>query len=178
MLFFGDDQGVVRAVTAREGIPIWTHDHGERVYFPPTCDGERLYFTTRKGLTAVESESGILLWNRPVKHSVGRCVVWQPTETVYFSDSEGQLHAVDAVTGEKKWSADFGRDAPPDPPGFDGERARFERTIARPSGIATDGKQVFQSVFDQCRVVAFDCADGQANRDFPDPGLDPRRPCH
>ncbi len=166
VLFFGDDFGVVRALTAREGVPIWTHAHGERVFFPPTCDGERLFFTTRKGITALESSSGIHMWHRPVRHSVGRCVAWQEANTVYFSDSDGWLYALDAEDGREKWKASFVEDAPEDPPGFDGERARFEGTAARPTGIATDGTSVFQSVFDQCRVVAHSCQTGERTATF------------
>lgn len=160
MLFFGDDRGVVRAVTALNGHLIWKYEHGERVFFPPTCDGQRLFFTTRKGITALRSASGIFMWHRPVSHSVGRCVAWKKNNTVYFSDSDGVLYALDAETGDELWKASLMDDAPADPPGFDGGQARFQGTAARPSGIATDGKAVYQSVFDQCRVVAFSCVTG------------------
>jgi len=161
MIFFGNDLGVVRALTARRGVLIWKHEHGERVYFTPCCDGERLFFTTRKGITALQSSSGIPLWHKPVRHSVGRCVSWQPSEMVFFSDSDGWLYALDSATGEQQWQATFLDDAPADPPGFPGERARFQGMAARPTGIATDGQRVFQSVFDQCRVVAYDCRTGE-----------------
>jgi outer membrane protein assembly factor BamB len=182
MLFFGDDLGVVRAVTARRGVPIWTHEHGERVYFPPTCDGQRLFFTTRKGIAALQCTSGIFLWHRSVSHSVGRCVAWKPADAVYFSDSDGWMYAVDAESGDLKWQTAFVADAPDDPPGFDGERARFDGTKARPTGIATDGSRVYQSVFDQCRVVSFDAKTGTRRSSFQtkgwifaDPAVDDQR---
>ncbi len=166
MLFFGDDNGVVRAVTAKQGVTIWTHEHGERIFFPPCCDGKRLYFTTRKGITALESGSGILLWHRPVKHSAGRCVVWEETDTVFFADSDGWTYALNSATGDEQWKDSLMDDAPDDPPDFDGNDARFEGTAARPTGIATDGNMVYQSVFDQCRVVSFDCKTGEKKQSF------------
>ena len=129
-------------------------DCGEAASFKSACPWAD--FTTRKGISALESDSGLPLWHRPVRHSVGRCVVWEPKRLVFFADSDGWVYALDSVTGNEKWKSGMMNDAPEDPPGFDGDDARFEGTAARPTGIATDGQMVYQSVFDQCRVVAFD----------------------
>ena len=74
MLFFGDDNGVVRALAAKQGMKIWSHNHGERIFYAPTSDGERLFFTSGRGLTALQAASGLLLWHHPIEHGAGRCV--------------------------------------------------------------------------------------------------------
>ena len=80
---------------------------------------------------------------------------------MFAADQTGTLYALDTKTGEKRWSSDFAADAPPAPPGFSGDSARIENTKARPTALSSDGEMIFLSVFDQCRVVAFDAATGK-----------------
>ncbi len=182
MLFFGDDNGVVRTLAAKQGMKIWSHNHGERIFYAPTSDGERLFFTSGRGLTALQAASGLLLWHHPIEHGAGRCVASRNAQRVYCGGSDGWVYAFDAATGDQQWKYSIMDDAPKDPPGFDGERARIGDATARPTGIATDGHLVYQCVFDQCRVVAIQCVTGQKQWSFQtggwilgDPAVDDQR---
>jgi outer membrane protein assembly factor BamB len=65
------------------------------------------------------------------------------------------------ATGDLQWTHDFLEDAPPDPEGFDGSRARFGDILARPQNCSSDGKTAYFNVFDQCRVVGVDVETGE-----------------
>ena len=179
MLFFGDDLGMVRALTAKHGVKIWSHEHGERVFNPPISDGERLYVTSRRGIAALSVDTGRLVWERPIEGGAGRCVVRR--DTVFCAGSDGWAYALEAQTGVERWICSITDEAPEDPPGFPGERARFDNTAARPTGIATDGRFVYFSVFDQSRVMALNCESGAKRWSFQtggwiygDPAVDDR----
>lgn len=84
----------------------------------------------------------------------------------FIAGNDGVVRAVDAATGNERWAADVLQDAPHDPPGFDGDRARFTGKPARPTGATCDGKWLFVSLFDQSRVVGFDITDGSKKFDY------------
>jgi eukaryotic-like serine/threonine-protein kinase len=74
---------------------------------------------------------------------------------------DANAYALDRTTGAVVWTHDFIADAPPDQPGFDGKNARIGSAVARPNDCACDGELFIQSVFDQSRVIAIDCANGK-----------------
>jgi outer membrane protein assembly factor BamB len=166
MLFIGDDFGTVRAFTAKLGVQVWSHEHGERVFYPPMSDGERVFFMSRKGLTVLEIDSGRQLWHRPIDMGGGKCLAVGDPSVVYCGGSDGWVYALDGNSGDEKWKFSLMDDAPPDPPGFDGEQARLSDTAARPTGIAADADTIYQTVFDQCRVVAIDRETGAKRWSF------------
>jgi outer membrane protein assembly factor BamB len=161
VVYFGDDSGALRAVRSSDGAPVWTHE-GEWVN-APFLDEERVYFTTPSGLAAIRRSDGKPVWQIAVEHGASEAggVVWPATDTLFYAAGDGFLYAVDRRTGKSRWKHSLVDDRPADPKGFDGGRARLADAAARPTGIATDGKTVFQSVFDQSRVVAVDGATGQ-----------------
>ncbi len=161
LVVVGTDKGALRAYRAGTGESVWTYEHGKRIFFTPTGDGERVYFTAEGGLTAVTADAGKKVWAFDLDKRDGPVLALPEKGLVLAADQTGTLYALDAKTGEKKWAADFAADAPPDPPGFSGDSARFENAKARPTALATDGETVFLSVFDQCRVVAFSAATGK-----------------
>lgn len=159
-VYFGDDRGNVFGFTAKHGKRVWHHEGSARVFFPPTSDGERLYYSTRQGVTALNASGGRLIWNVPYQGGSGKCLVLPERETVYCAGSDGWLYALNAATGDIHWKVSLVDNVPADPDGFDGNQARFENTRARPTGIASDGDTIYQSVFDQSRVVAIDANRG------------------
>jgi outer membrane protein assembly factor BamB len=161
LVVVGTDNGALCAYKAENGEPVWTHTHGKRIFHRPAGDGERVYFTTESEVTAVTADAGKKVWSFPLAQRDGPVLAVPKKGLVYAADHTGTLYALDAKTGEKKWTADFAADAPPDPPGFSGDSARFENTKARPTAVSSDGETIFLSVFDQCRVVAFDAASGK-----------------
>ena len=76
-------------------------------------DGERLFAggedvqtipAPGKSLLALDARSGIELWRYPTPaHSLSAAAV--AGGMVYFSSSDGRLHAVDATRGQRRWMA-------------------------------------------------------------------------
>lgn len=161
LVVVGTDRGELRAFRAADGAPAWSYPHGTRIFYPATGDGERFYFTAKGKLTAVAADGGKKVWSFDLHEHEGPALALPDKGLVVTADASGTLFALDAKTGAKRWAADFAADAPPDPPGFSGDSARFPNTKARPTALATDGETVFVSVFDQCRVVAVTAATGK-----------------
>jgi len=157
----GTDQGQLRSYRCQDGNSAWVHQHGARIFHRPCSDGQRIYFSSAKGLTAVKVEDGTEVWSFGLACCDGPTLVLAKLGTVFVGGNDGNLYALDAKTGEQVWASDFIADAPPDPPGFSGERARASNTKARPSALASDGETIFLSVFDQCRIVAVNAANGK-----------------
>src|SRR5579864_1980124 len=167
----GNDRGEVCAYRAKDGALLWRHEEDRcRIYYRPSSEGERVYFTG-VGLVAVSADNGKQVWRfgsrvvagvPPVVRGVpGPVLAIAEKGMVVVASDGGDLCAVEAKTGELRWKADFLTDAPKDPPGFDGNRARLQGTQARPTALASDGQFVFLSVFDQCQVIAFHATTGK-----------------
>lgn len=161
LVIVGTDKGELRAFRNSDGKLAWMHEHGKRIFHAPCSDGERVYFTSEMGLTAVSIKDGSVSWSFAVAVCDGPVLVLADQGLVYVGGNDGNLYAVDSKTGKQRWTSDFISDAPADPPGFAGERARMQNTKARPSALATDGNTVYLSVFDQCRVVAVRADNGK-----------------
>ena len=161
-VYFGDDHGVLRALRSTDGHRLWEFNHRHRIYSTPACDGERVYCTTRAAAFAVSCKNGERVWERQSDAYPGDCVVWpakvegpRKTVTLFYSESDGQTFAVTGRTGQQVWQSKHLDPTLVDPPGFDGDQARFDNQLTRPRGISTDGRIVVQSIFDQSRVVVF-----------------------
>lgn len=150
------------AYNAETGEELWKvkigTDHTTGLACSGNPDFDYLAVSHYGGLALVERHSGALLWNQEVAQGLaGPAIVGM---SIYAAGSDGKVYAFDLDTGKILWKHDYLHDAPPDPPGFDGNRARFSDNPARPCPIATDGRTIFFSVFDQCRVLAVDCETG------------------
>ncbi len=140
----------------------WTYSDGARIFHRPASDGERVYFSSAKGLTAVTAESGAKVWTFALACcDDGPTIVLGKHAMVYVGGNDGKLYALEAKTGKQVWMTDFLTDAPPDRPGFPGLRARLTGTKARPSALASDGETLFLSVFDQSRIAAINATNGK-----------------
>lgn len=162
----GTEKGELRAYRCEDGEPVWTYPHGKRIYQHPCSDGERIYFSSETGLIAVAAADGTKVWSFDLASCDGPVLVLNEKGMVYVGGHDGILYALDAKTGEQRWTCDFITDAPPDPPHFSGTDARMTGTRARPSALASDGETLFLSVFDQCRVVAVDATSGEQRWSF------------
>jgi outer membrane protein assembly factor BamB len=157
----GTNLGQLRAYRCKDEDPVWIHQHGARIFHRPSSDGQRIYFSSAKGLTAVKVEDGTEVWKFGLACCDGPALALAAQGLVVVGGNDGNLYALDAKTGKQVWTSDFLADAPPDPPGFPNQRARGGHGKARPSALASDGKTIFLSVFDQCRLVAISPADGK-----------------
>lgn len=174
--YVGDDEGILRAFRSSDGELLWKHNHGERLYNAPICDGTRVYVSTEKGVEAVDCKSGTPVWKVEIPGS-GQLAVWPArdpgegkVQTLFVGSNDGLMNALIASTGKRRWRESMLENAPKDPAGFEGDRARIGESKARPRGIATNGKLVFQGIFDQSRVVALRAAGGSTVWSFPTKG--------
>jgi outer membrane protein assembly factor BamB len=153
-VILGTDLGELRAYRCKDGKRAWDHWHGARIYHRPSSDGERVYFSSAKGLTAVSAKDGKKVWSFDRAGCDGPTIVLPKQGLVCVGGEDGTLYAVSAKTGEENWKSDFITDAPPDRPNFPGANARGGNMKARPNALVSDGEAVFLSVFDQSRLVA------------------------
>lgn len=168
VVYFGDDAGTVHALRASDGAILWQHRHGQRVFHPPFVDDDGVYCTSEGfGVVALNRKDGTPKWQTALKRPGAPLKVGP---TVLVASGDGVVYAFDGATGSIKWEHDYLIDDFVDPPGFAQRRARFDDSPARPTQSSSDGRTFFQSVFDQCRVVAIDCETGLARGTFPTQG--------
>lgn len=161
LVIVGNGKGMLRARHCKGGTIAWEHNHGQRIHHRPACDASNVYFSTDLGVTAVSIKDGGMRWSHPIPHGAGPCIVVKSKNLIVAGGSDGLIHALDPKTGDTRWKTNILTDAPPDPPGFPGKRARVGDSLARPTGIACDDETIYQSIFDQSRVVALDAATGK-----------------
>lgn len=124
-----------------------------------TEDGLMLIATTYEGAMAFDATTGAAIWNRRIEFGLAPPVIVE--NSMVAAGYSGEVVKVNVSTGELEWTHDFLSDAPPDPDGFDGQRARLGDRPARPQNCSTDGKVVYFNVFDQCRIVGVDVETGE-----------------
>ncbi len=123
IVFFGDERGVLRALDARTGGPVWQAYAGGAILCPPALWQGRLYAGAADGrVYAFEAATGRLLWSflaapreRWIPVYGKLCSTWPVAGgvavnggTLYaaagIADYDGtHVYALDAVTGEVKW---------------------------------------------------------------------------
>ena len=167
LVIVGNDMGALRAFNPATGADVWRFNQPGRIFHRPAADGERVYALAESGaLFAVDRQQGQLVWRRASDVGFGAVAVDPESGLAFAAGTDGHVLALNATTGEQRWSANILDDAPPDPPGFDGNRARIQGKPARPNDAVCQGGAVFVSIFDQCRVVGVDIADGKKCFDF------------
>jgi outer membrane protein assembly factor BamB/beta-lactamase regulating signal transducer with metallopeptidase domain len=195
VVYFGTDDGQMIALRATDGSVAWkyaipgrdeavkktqsdtrkwdlTHTGPRYVlsdYFrvgKPALDKEYVYFGTPTGVTAIRRDTGKFVWHHDIEYGVLESTPLPIGQRVYVSGYDGKAYSLHRPTGHVVWEHNLVEDAPPDPPGFPGTRARFDPSPARPAGAACDGKIFVQCVFDQSRVVAIDCVTGSKRWSF------------
>ncbi len=157
----GTNQGELRAYRTGNGEPVWTYQHGSRLFHKLSSDGERVYFSAHGGLTAVTADAGEKVWAVNLVQGEGPVLALPEKGLVLIADNDGTLHALEAKTGKKRWDAEFLTDAPAVPPMFGGKRLHISNDKAFPTCLVNDGEMVILSVFDQCRIVSFNVASGK-----------------
>jgi eukaryotic-like serine/threonine-protein kinase len=165
VIYVGDFKGTLYAIKAVDGKVLWQFQGTDQIYTTPARRGEAIYFTSRKGLTALSRRDGTVLWNCGL---VGMATESSPlivADRIIVGGYSGKIFAVD-FDGKLIWQYDIADDAPPAPPGFDANRARPAGEAARPRTAASDGTAVFQPVFDQSRIIVIDLKAGRRRWSF------------
>lgn len=155
------DRGVVVALRADDGSERWRCKSGTDAVTAITVADQAkpgVVVVAGKRVTLCDVQSGEVCWTREVPTELAEPVV--VGDVVVAGGSDGTVRALRAKDGELVWTADCLADAPPDPPGFAGDQARFAGRKARPGPAASDGEIAVVPFFDQCRAVAVDVKTG------------------
>ncbi|MEQ1632624.1 MAG: PQQ-binding-like beta-propeller repeat protein [Planctomycetota bacterium] len=169
-LFVLDRGGSIQALDPESGIVKWeskealAFGRGFGLALSPAADFDALLVGHDEGLVALRRDNGEKIWRTGLASGVAGPACTE--RAVFAGGADGKVHALDLRTGDELWSADCMEDRPDDPPGFDGANARFAPHAARPGAARTDGHIVIVPIFDQCRVVAVECASGKRAWDF------------
>jgi outer membrane protein assembly factor BamB len=96
----------VLALDPVDGTRLWTTTLGEDGVRPPTVAGERAYVAVGDGaaIVAVELGSGEVVWRRRLAGDWLPASVAVADGTVYAGTETGAVTALDAPTGEERWS--------------------------------------------------------------------------
>lgn len=165
MLFALDRKGKIHGLDGAEGDLLWSTGGEESMSYSFGLAIAKMPGLTAvvvacdTGLLALDPKTGGEIWR--TKNALGFAGPACAEKTIVAASADGHIYGFDPATGKILWSCDYMADAPEDPPGFNGERARFEGRPARPEGASTDGKLAFVSVFDQCRTLAVDALTGE-----------------
>ena len=164
-VFALDRQGKVHAIDAKSGEAQWTSGDdipmasGFGLAVSPNPAFPAILVSCDKGFYALARDTGKKLWHTEIALGVAgpACTM----DAVIAGSSDGKVYACSLTTGKILWEHEYLEDAPDDPPGFDGNSARFGGRPARPRTATTDGKMVVLSIFDQCRALALDVKTGK-----------------
>lgn len=169
-LFVLDRRGHVQALDPQTGDVKWTSQEkfaflrGSGLALSPAADFDAVLVGHDKGLVALRRDNGERIWRTDIESGVAGPACTD--RAVFAGGADGKVHALALRTGDPLWTADCMDDRPDDPEGFDGADARFAPLAARPGAARTDGRIVVVPIFDQCRVVAVECASGKRAWDF------------
>lgn len=117
--YFGDGNGVLHAVDAEHGTPLWTTSVPAGIRSTPAVDGGVVYFAAGQRLYAADALDGTLLWSTQLDtHPItllessprvveGLVVIGvSNAENFFFPppySSRGSVVALDAATGAEVW---------------------------------------------------------------------------
>ena len=162
VVYYGDRRPAIVALDAATGGVLWETtskrfgDSEETVgrFYPPCIGPERVFVGGESQLAALSRSTGEVLWTQPLPAGCSQRAIARLPTALVVADYGGEVTGRDPATGQVLWTASLMDDVPPDPPGFDGEKARFTGILARPRDARAVGSLCVIGVFDQSRVVA------------------------
>ncbi len=160
IVYFGDSAGTLRAADPQSDKILWGRALGGQIE-SLIIDEKQMYVAGTKGIDAVQKGTGESVWHFNIPGGAGNCAVLAAADMLFVGGNDGLLYALDRNTAEKKWTHSMLDDNVVSSPD-----ARFGGKPARPTGICTDGKYVYLSIFDQSRVIACDAASGDQRWSF------------
>lgn len=106
-IIFGAEDGVVYALQAGSGTPIWTHNSGAAVFASPAIHNGKVFVGNMEGkLLALDVNDGTVRW----QFDAGSAIYATPsfTDTILLiGTTGGKLFALNATTGAQQWVAQF-----------------------------------------------------------------------
>src|SRR5262245_38996283 len=160
--------GSVAALHADDGSEVWRRRVGTDAIRGIALAGEpkadSIVLTAGKTICLHDLLRGEPRWSREMPQPLAEPAI--AGRVVVAGGDDGSAHGLSLATGDVLWATDYMKDAPADPPGFDGKQARYGEQVARPGPAASDGALVFFSVFDQCRALAVEASSGARKAAF------------
>ncbi|WP_255168856.1 PQQ-binding-like beta-propeller repeat protein [Natrononativus amylolyticus] len=113
--------GDVAAIDAETGERRWSvapelveGDHRRyREFHPPTATAEGLVVPHRIGVSLLEPTDGSVRWEYTHGGNATDGSAAVADGTVFVTDGDGSLHAIDLESGDRAWTADYGPDTDP-----------------------------------------------------------------
>jgi len=117
--YVGSTAGVFNAVDARDGKLRWAYATGAAIHGAAAVTGDAVYFADDGGtLHRLDRSNGKPQWRRTLHAPVPRVLPhpqvfdwdWQGAQPlvvdgiVYIGGGDGRMHAIDAASGEPRWS--------------------------------------------------------------------------
>jgi outer membrane protein assembly factor BamB len=108
LVYFGDQSGVLYAVSVETGTTVWTQNLGSSIESDPAVGpGPVVYIGASSGLLyAFNGSTGEQLWGFPMLQAVVVSPIVGSNGLVYLSSSGQAVFAIDAVTGHQAWKYD------------------------------------------------------------------------
>ncbi|MES2462018.1 MAG: PQQ-binding-like beta-propeller repeat protein [Armatimonadota bacterium] len=122
VLYFGANDGSVRALDPMTGTPVWKREFnaGAGINSSPTVVGSLIFFTTNNNsVVAVNAATGIGKWSQRLPYRFGANVPIFADNTLYVP-SGPRLYAMQQTSGNMRWARDFGADLQFSPVAADG----------------------------------------------------------
>ncbi|MFC7135337.1 MULTISPECIES: PQQ-binding-like beta-propeller repeat protein [Salinibaculum] len=104
-VYFRSRNSGLYAVDARSGAQLWRQSSEGR-YSPVVMNGT--VYVASATVEAFDARTGRQKWTYPISREVGYAAIDSPAAAnglIFVPDSENELHALDAETGEKEWEA-------------------------------------------------------------------------
>lgn len=157
-VFFGDDKGVLYALTA-QGKELWRTELGSEIVTAPAVSGDRIFVATLEGrVAALSADAGKVLWDKPRSSEPFKMtvrgnatpVVDEGGGRLFVGFADGTLAAFSTNDGRVLWEKSFAQ-----------ARRGFNDIDGAP---LIDGDRLYVSVFDageEGGVFAVSKASGQ-----------------
>lgn len=110
LVVFGNQQGIVTALSLKKGKQKWTFKTGGSIYSSPAVHDNKIVFGSADGYVYCINNNGKELWKIKTGAAVLGCPVIE-NNIIYIGGSDHNFRAIDLQTGKQKWSFD-GLDGP------------------------------------------------------------------
>jgi outer membrane protein assembly factor BamB len=112
-VYTATQRGTVRAVDTATGVDQWQVQLDVIGPRAPTATDDGVVVPTREGMYYLDGEDGAIGWHRELDGNATEGSAAVDGETVYWTNGNGMLYALDLRTGETQWSRDgFSSGAP------------------------------------------------------------------
>jgi outer membrane protein assembly factor BamB len=110
-LYIGSFDGALHALDARTGEPRWSYATDDHVYASPALGERSVYIASADGSVYAFDLRGVLRWRYDTGDTIRSSPVLgrAPNGTgriLYVGSANGELYALDAGTGRRRWSFD------------------------------------------------------------------------